>query len=279
MNATLIATFFSIILILLFAGLARRFDWIKTVYFMGVALWSEWLPVISTSAYMAILASNLSSHAGYSQQNLDLSHYFTNIEMIILFCAGPLFFLRFGNMVASGIIVFSSIRIVASGTYADPSFSLYALAGSVTLVAILGDKMPWHAYKSSPIAHKARELMLVVFTLAALCITVFTITKAPLFSRWLHLYFGTTLNSFGVLCILTVMAVGWISVALGITRHFMLPILSLPTVFVLAFMTSWPAHLLAIPFAICLALSLSVGERRLGLRRGGRSFTASYLRR
>ena len=194
-----------------------------------------------------------------------------------MFILGPAFFLRWGNLVASGLIVFGGLRIYAESTYADPSLSLYALAGSTTLVAILGDKMPWHTYKSSPVAHKMRELLLVLFTLSALCLTVFAITKAPHFSSWLNRNFGTNLHSFWILCTLTVMAVGWVSISLGITRHFMLPLLSLPTVFVLAFMTSWPPHLLVIPFAICLALSLSVGERRLGLKRGGRSLTASFI--
>jgi len=77
--------------------------------------------------------------------------------------------------------------------------------------------------------------------------------------------------------LLVLMSTGWVSIALGITRHFMLPLLSLPVVFVLAFLTSWPAHILIIPFAICLALSLSVGERKAGLKRGGKSFTVSLL--
>ena len=71
-----------------------------------------------------------------------------------------------------------------------------------------------------------------------------------------------------MIIVLAGLAFGWLSVALGVTRNLALPLLSLPTMFVLAYMTAWPSHILAIPFAACLALSLTVADRRVGGRRG-----------
>jgi hypothetical protein len=267
MNTTLLATFFSLILILLFAGLGRKFGWIRKSYFMGVAIWSQWLPVIATAAYMSLMAANITTRSEFGTHALDLSRYFSIYELILFFLLGPAFLTRRGNVIAALTVAGATAKLLVTGVTIEPSMSLYLFAGSATLVAILGDKMPWHDRSHGVVAAQIREILLIGLTMAALGVTVICFSQIRGFSHWLADSFALNLSREITIIFLAILIFGWLSIALGITRHLTLPMLALPTMFVLAYMTNWPPHLLAVPFAACLALSLSVADRRDNARR------------
>ena len=79
------------------------------------------------------------------------------------------------------------------------------------------------------------------------------------------LYLLAFLSSLKIALISTIVAlfVGWMGIGLGYVRHLVIPLVSLPTMLVLAYVTQWPGHLLAVPFATCFCLSMMTAERRM----------------
>jgi hypothetical protein len=96
---------------------------------------------------------------------------------------------------------------------------------------------------------------------------VIGIFKIYAFNRWISSSFGMVLPLGVTLGLLVAIFFGWLSVALGFTRHFTIPLLCLPSLFVLAYITEWPSYLLVVPFALCMALGLASAERRTDMRR------------
>ena len=236
-------------------------------YYAGLAFWSRWLPVLATALFLAVVTVNLAQGGTASDRTLSLGGFFSVPEIIILFLVGPLFLTRLGNVVAAGLLVYCLERLVLtqqSGT----SPALYIVAGGAAVVAVLGDRMPWLAAGGrGRLAQNLREGLLLGLTLGALAVVFLGLVKVHGLVRWLGATAGVALPLTLVLPGLVALFLGWLMIGIGYTRHLALPLLSLPTLFVLAFVSGWPSHLLVVPFALAFALSLAPVERRLLLGR------------
>jgi hypothetical protein len=247
--------------------LARRFGHLKRSYYAGILLWSRWLPVAASGLYLAVILVSLLAGATPTEPALSLNAFFSTFELVALFFVGPLFLTRLGNLLAAATLVYCSERLLVGHPEMAPTVAVYLVTAASTVVAVLGDKMPWHSARgSSAVAQKLREILLIAVTIGCLAVVFTGIIKVFAFTRWVQATFGIAVPSFLMLLTLLAIFFGWLSVALGFTRHLTLPLLSLPSLFVLAYITEWPTYLLVVPFALCLALSLTSAERR-GLSR------------
>jgi hypothetical protein len=248
---------------------SQRSPLLKRSYYAGIGLWSRWLPVCAVGIYLAILTVNLASGGSTGERNLTLNGFFSVPEIIALFLVGPLFLTRIGNLLAAATLVYCGERLLLlhpPGTTA----ALYLVTGSLTFIAVIGDKMPWHpADAASAVARRLREVLVLAVALGALAITFTALIKAHGFARWATATFGMPVTGYETMLLLVAVFVGWLAVALGFSRHLVMPVLLLPSLFVLAYVSSWPSHLLVMPFSLCFALSLAAAERRVvGVRRG-----------
>jgi uncharacterized membrane protein YciS (DUF1049 family) len=259
-------------LLLLTAAAAIHFFHLKKTYYAGISLWSRWLPVAATGIYLATLTVNLFAGGKPEPVTLSLSDLFSMPEMTVLLIAGPVFLTRIGNFVGAVALAYVMEKMLMTpGAETTPAFFL--MTGSTAIVAVLSDRMPWLSIEGlNHFAEKMREILLIALTVGALAVVFSGIIKVHGFSRWLAQY-GFELPAPLMMLLLVGLFIGWLSVALGFTRNFTIPLLSLPTLFVVAYISEWPAELLIVPFVLSLALSLAAAERRL--RRTRRSSTLS----
>ncbi len=263
MGSSLTATVIAASLIVLVAILGARYEYLKRSYYFGVNIWSTWLPVLATAIYMSLLAVNLLSEQGQLPAALDLGKFFTTLELTVLFVVGPLFMTKIGFLIAFATLSFTIERFVSSGITASSSGCLYLFTSAVTFVALLGDKMPWLSKRfSNGTAQKIRDILVVGMGIASLGLMTAAFTKIPSFQKWVMQVMSIDIPKVVILFLLIGIFIGWLSVVLGFTRNVTLPLMSLPTLFVLAFVTGWPSYLLIIPFSVCLALALSTADRR-----------------
>jgi hypothetical protein len=269
-----------IALVALTATAAVLFERLRKSYYVGVSVWSRWAPVTATGIYLSVLAVNLSTGGAVAGSPLSLDGCFSTVEIIALFLIGPMFLTRIGNLVATAVVAYCVQRALL-GTISvgsSAALGLHLVAASATVVAALGDRMPWYSSENAPsLAGKLREILLATVTIGALAALFTGIVKVHGFSRWLTGTFGMGIPVFVVLLLLVGMFVGWLAVALGFARHFAIALLSLPTVYVMAYVTGWQAHLLVVPFALSMSLSLASGERRIQSRRRVTGFSTTVV--
>jgi hypothetical protein len=248
------------------AVFAQGFGGARRAYYMGISLWSRWLPVAATGVFLAVFAANLAAAGDASDSLLGLTGFFSVAEMVVLFLVGPLFLTRMGNVLAGATLAYCIERLL-SGEAGPSGIGVYLVVGSATVVAVLADKMPWIGLGGTALAQKMREILLATLTIAALAIVFAATIKIHALSRWLndsvHLAVPSSMLLMGMIAVF----VGWLSIALGFTRQMTLPILALPTLAVTMYVTGMRGELLVVPFVLCLALSLATADRRLISRR------------
>jgi len=206
---------------------------------------------------------------GDADASLSLGSFFTLPELLVLFLVGPLFLTRVGHLLAIASVVYCMQKLLGQ-TLTSPSLALYLVIGAATIVAVLGDKMPWLAAEGpNRLAQMIREALLFVLTTGALCAVFTGIVRVHGFAHWLSHALALQIPALFLLVLLLTLLGGWASIALGYTRHFTLPLLSLPSLFVVAFATAWPSDVLLVPFALSLALSLATADRRAQSHRRG----------
>jgi hypothetical protein len=263
------STLLALLSIIALALVARRSDDLRRMYYAGIAAWARWLPVVATGIFLAVLVTNLMTDEAAGAPSLSLAPFFSTAELVVLFLVGPLFLTRLGNVLATAAVLYFIERLVVGYSGQTPTLAVYLVMAAATIVAVLGDKVPWLAGESTtPLAHRFREVLLIAFTIACLAVVFTGIVKIHAFNRWIAATFGMAMPAAVTLGLLVAIFCGWLSVALGFTRNFTIPLLCLPSLFVLAYITGWPSYLLVVPFVLCLALGLSTAERRNGARRG-----------
>lgn len=262
------------------ATLNRRSAPLKRGYYFGIHAWGQWLPVVATGLYLALLVVNLAALGELADHSLSLSPTLSLFEMIFMLMVGPLFLTRWGNVVAAGVLVYFGQKVLlgSADSFARGASAAHLMLAAVTAVAVLGDKMPWlTADTLQTTAQKLREILLLFVAIGALGIVATGVIKYGAFNRWFNVSFGAALPAPAMLGLLTAVFIGWLSIALGLTRHFMMPLVTLPTLLVLAYLTSWPAQLMVVPFTACLALALATADRRLASRRRQSVYRTGYL--
>jgi len=237
--------------------------YLQQSYYRGINLWAGWLPILATAVFVFTIGINISKDAVFFSENLNLRGVITPAELLLLFVVSPLFLTRAGNLIAAAVGCYCVERAVLGSPGAVPN-AMTLIAGSTTTVAILGDKMPWlSSIRANQSAHRLREVLILILSFVAItsiCAALLNVGNLTLWlSRHYHIHMTRPVAVFSLAAFLF----AWVSVAIGMTRHFVLPALAAPTVFILAFISNLAPYLLVVPFAAALALSLAVADRRL----------------
>lgn len=193
-------------------------------------------------------------------QTLHLGDYFTKPELLIMLLAGPLFLSRAGNLIAIATLVFASARILASSSPLAASPGIVAFVISLTIAATLADCMPWHGplpFGSS--RQKIRHVLMVAISIVSCSLILVAILRVKSFSLWVNTILALGLSAPELFLCLSVVLLAWLGVLLGLSPHIFLPILSLPTYIVAAYLTNVPDSLLLVPWVAAIALTLSHG--------------------
>ncbi len=239
---------------------------IQRSYYLGIQMWSSWLPVVAAGFFILIVGFNLS---GANQSHpIAIGNHLSSIELMVIFLASPLLMSQISNIAGLTLTIYCLERIILSDHQSQPSLAMISLLACTIIIGILGDKMPWNLSRRINYSSKRlREIFILVLSFLSLAFIFAAIMEIQGFSRWLQLNFQISFSPKLNIILLIFLLLGWLSVALGITRHFILPILCLPSLFAIAYTTNSPGYMMVIPFAMSLSLSLAISDRRLILRR------------
>lgn len=267
MNIALSAILVFFLCMLAILSLGEKFHFLKRSYYIGIELWSRWLPVLGTSLYIAILGANVVGGRNPLLRYFDLAGGLTFPELVVLFLIGPLFFSGAGSLLSAATVVYLAERLLIEG-HVTVTAAWLVLISSATTTAILADKMPWVRNNGeTTISALVREVLVLVIAFAALAAIFSTFLKLQSFTVWSDRNLSLPLHSNVTLLTLGLLGAGWTTIAVGMTRHFTLPMVCLPTVVIAAFVTHWPSYILVIPLTVCMTLSLAVADRRRTSRR------------
>jgi len=266
MLSTLLPIFLAVVVVFMITAFSRRFVFLRYCYHYGISSWSNWLPVVSTASFLMILFFNLMF---FGQMNrwlfpISLGNLFSFSETIILFFIGSMFLTKQGNIVAISVVSYCLTKYFIVNSHFIQTAGLNVILATSTIVAVLGDRLPWYQNTVKiPCAKVFRELALFFITAGAFLVILMVMFKLNIFSHWIGSQFHVAFSPFVIIFLLSMVFIGWVAVALGSFRNFILPVICLPTIFALAFLTRWPPFILVVPFAACLALSLTTAERRV----------------
>lgn len=265
LTAIFAITIIALLTVLALKSLGDTSRYLRACYYFGVSLWASWLPLVAILTYIALIGSNISEQSFVTRSELfDLSGFFGLAELVILFLVSPLFFTRTGNIMAAAITIYVLERMMLSSELPNANPALLILIGSSTSIAILCDKIPWLAGKSLNVsAHRFRETMILILAVLSMVVVMTAMIDLRSFTHWINYNFEMDLSYIISFFGLVLLFSAWLSIALGMTRHLVLPVVCLPSLFAMAFVTSWPSYVLVIPFSACLALSLAIADRRL----------------
>ena len=239
---------------------------LRRAFLNGISLWCQWLPVISTLIYMLIVALSLTHIRAFSP--LSLTAYFSTPELLVLLLAGPMFLTRAGNLIAIATIIFGINNLLADSGSLPSTPSLIILVASLTMNAVLADRMPWHpkpGYMST--APQIREYFFIAVCGSSIAFTAIAVVKVRSLGIWISRLFPFDISDPALFLILCSVLLGWLGVLLGYTRHTIIPALCLPTYLISSYLTRLPNHMLIIPFIATIALSLASADRFYNLSR------------
>jgi len=264
MNVIILSGLAAIAIMLSVVLLGGRFSILRRAYYEGIATWSGWLPALATIGISALVAINLIPGVISENSLFHLTDSLHTTELLMLVAIAPLFLTRSASLLATMTIVYLVARILTASAPGTSSLGIILLCAATTLVAALGDRMPWIAQTgTNSLASRVRGLCTTILSIGAVVAIFAALVKLPAFAKWATATFDVAITKETSAVVLLSMLGVWLTILFGITRHFSLPIVALPTLFVLAFSTGWPGYLLVIPFTAALALALTTADRRL----------------
>lgn len=234
---------------------------LRRIYFLGIAVWSRWIPILAVMTYDCLLVAQVFS-GGSNASETSLARLFSSAELLFLLLLTPMLFTRLGNITG----IFATFYIAQKFLQVSPSeipASGIILLGSSTIISVLADRLPWINLRGpSYTAITLRELMIVSLSVITIVAAIMCMAKVEYFCRWLSIGFGVSIQKPAMILLLLGVCIGWISVAVGVTRVMSLPILSIPSLLLILFVTNWPSYILVLPFALSLSLTLAIADRR-----------------
>ncbi len=253
-----------LLLLSIYAVLASRFSYFRNSAKAGLNIWASLLPTISLIVLAFIIIVNFGTLSGDAKKILSLRPYLTTADLVTVAICLPLLAMRLGYIISAAMTLFLLQRILFGFVTTDPGTGFVILVSCLSCLAVLGDKLPWFDPRRASItAQKFREILIIFSCFSALTIIFTSLIKLPLLSRWLLVVFNLTPPPEAVVGILVVLLSGWMIIALGLTRHILLPFVLLPSLMLVAFVTDWPTYALAITFAVTICLAIATAERRI----------------
>ncbi len=237
----------------------------RRAYFKGLEWWSKWIPVASSFAIIFILGANI---AGIAPGFIDLSASFHHLEMLSLLLVSALLFSHFSSfacLLMAGYLFFIRIPFVNQLTPSAKLEDLYLILSLFIMVVLLGKNMPWSQSKSVSHHRKLyaiKEMGTIIVSFSAVCILGAALLKTSEFRYWLTELELIKLNqqAFGFLLLATM--TGWVLSVFNLGRAFLIPVLSLPTLAALAFVTGTGYPAMMAVLAVFVAMFFASADQR-----------------
>lgn len=266
MHSTIVTSVFVTPFLFLYLFWVKPKNSFKKGYFQSVNFWARALPLLSILSVALLIGANLAN--GYNLESWKIIQYFTTPELIVLFLASPMLLTKNNNFIAliMDVYVVYHLNFLEPPIQANPG--LLVLIASTTVIAVLGDQLPWlHKEARNSFTQKLREILLVFLSFASIALIFIVLLNPYHISRWFNYTFAINMTPSLSMLLLIGLAVGWSGIILGMSRYVILPLLCIPTLAIFSFVSTWPSHILILPYLACISLALASINRRQRIRR------------
>lgn len=265
----------SLFLIAVFPALALILMWkteratpFRTLWYAGLRTWRRLLLPVCFCLFNGILLVNL-MRLGKGHL-LSLDPVFSRPELLVLAVVSLLFLTRIGNL-SGGLMTLYLLLRMQSGPWQGPQLTAVSLLlVATTMIMLLADQSLLSRNTNSAGAQRFREFALLCLSLVALFTLVVSVFQVTGIAIRLREVFHVLVPVRVLTCFLLILILLWVYICFGLGRS-SLPLVALPTVLVTGLLSGLSIEVLAIPFAIAMALFLSVPENR-ALPTGRQSF-------
>ena len=259
---SLLVLLLAMLLILLIAVFGTTTPPARAHHARAMNNWGKWLPVIAIFGYFVAILINL-ANTPLDSAFLKVPRLpFKSLELYFLLFLGTLFFTRAANVSAIGTLSFTILHSMLHG-YSLYERSFFTFVAAQLIIVFLADKAPWFGPSG---AHDAgarlRKIGLGLITISAIAVTICGLAKINDFRTWLQTVAGMHSSRIVMTAMLTCMLLGWSSVWIRMLRPFMMPLLILPTLVLLNYLTGCSSSISAVILVITLILSLATSDRR-----------------
>jgi hypothetical protein len=216
---------------------ARRVPVVGQALYLGFKFWTEWLPVVSTVFFAAVVLGNVTGNDDILQL-LPLPTGFSKPELLLLCILATSFLTKIGSVSALLALLYlcgKSIGLTAQSSQELLTVAfLFAFAASVVA---LNDFSPWKKRSAgfASISARLRRIFELGTCLLAMGAITFTIYRLPAFGRWLESVTNQDVSLKLAFILLAFTFIVWLAVSLKIIRNNLGIALILPTVVVLSF--------------------------------------------
>ena len=100
-----------------------------------------------------------------------------------------------------------------------------------------------------------------MLALTAIAVVALASMRVSSFSLWQSRTFAVSIAELPLAGLSILLCLTWMALAFGVSWPLALPVVSLPTLYCAAFVTAWPAPVLAIPLSLILSLALGADRR------------------
>lgn len=257
---SILVLMFALVLLATVVGFSSQLAPVRRGYFEGIMFWSRVAPALALGIHLLIITISVVEPGSW----LSLRKSLSLREALAAMAFSVFLFSPWVNLAATGVAGFLIYKI-SGNTAGTQSIAPFMSLSSLLLLAIMGDYLPWirGRLRTPQRLNRYREVALTMISFSALGMVFATIVKLDPFARWLIGVLGISLSKPVVLGGLCLLLAGWLLVALGIVRHLALPLMGVPSVLVLAFVSNAPQYVLIVPFTMCMTLALVGSDRRL----------------
>ena len=259
---SLLVLLIAMLLILLIAVFGTTTLPARAHHTRAVNNWGRWLPVVAVMGYFTAILFNL---ANLPMESVLLKYGrlpFKSAELYFLFFLGTLFVTRLANLSALGTLSYTVLHSMLHG-YGLYERSVFIFMTAQIVIIFLADKAPWAGPNTPHIAsRRLRQIGLGILTISAIIVTICGLAKINDFRVWLQTSAGLHTSRILMTAMLTFVLIGWSSVWIRMLRPFMMPLLILPTLLLLNYLTGCSSSVSAIILVVTLILSLATSDRR-----------------
>lgn len=245
-------------LALIFAIASDRASYFFTSLRSGAMIWAQVFPMVALLIYYYCLTANLVSIPLPHKATLSLASLFSQAELSFFFVAGVALLTRVSSFIALVLTGYTVQRLYFSGAATDQfSIGVAVFAGSLTIITLLCDCLPWVQDSSQKmLGDKMREIFVLIFSFVSMASLFACILKFPEFHSWVSdQHTALDAKSKYILLSILVLFLGWLTVSIGIARQVIIPILVLPTIVIVNFLTGWSPTILFVFFTAIIVSS------------------------
>ena len=237
----------SLVFITLFLGVqayAQINQEFKEILGEGMKIWASLLPTMALFVLAIMVSFGMLGIWPKSLNLFKLVGHLDSVELILLMSALPLLCFHFGYLISLALSVYLSIAYASAGAM---SWGIMALVICLNILTILHTELPWlEKNKTTRIHVHFREIINSLVAVMMLGLSFLTILQSLVFKDWIQLKFALQMPKEVLILFLVSAMLLWVSIAIGLSRTILYPLVLLPSIFVAFFVFTNPLAVLAI---------------------------------